>query len=75
MQISPSTKFRFRIRTKGGVAVDNLLILGKDQTEAERKLRQVNPGCEILETRVQVDFGLRNGPMTYEDVVDLISAG
>jgi hypothetical protein len=75
MQILKSRKFGFRIRTRGGVTVDNLLILGEDQNEAERKMRQVYPGCEIIETRVQVDFGGRSGPMTYEDVVDLISAG
>ena len=75
MQTISSTKFGFRIRTRGGVTVDNLLIFGKNQAEAEGKLRQVYPGCEIVETRVQVDFALRNGPVTYEDVIDLISTG
>ena len=75
MNMSPSTKFGFRIRTRSGAAVDNLLILAKDPSEAERKLRQVYPGCEILETRQQVSLGPRSGPLTYEDVVDLISGG
>jgi hypothetical protein len=75
MQTISSTKFGFRIRTRGGVTVDNLLIFGKNQAEAEGKLRQVYPGCEIVETRPQIDVGLRTGPVTYEDVVDLISAG
>ncbi len=55
--------------------VDNLLIVGKDQSDAERKLRQVYQGCEILEARQQVVPVLRNGLLTYEEVVDLISAG
>jgi hypothetical protein len=75
MQISPSTKYGFRIRTRGGATVDNLLIPGKDQLEAERKLRQVYLGCEILETRLPADPRPRSGSMTYEDVLDLISAG
>jgi hypothetical protein len=73
MNMSQSTKFGFRVRTRSGAVVDNLLILAKDPSDAERKLRQVYPGCEILETRQQVSLGSRSGPLTYEDVVDLIS--
>ncbi len=75
MNIPSCTKFGFRIRTRGGATVDNLSIIGNDQSEAERKLRQIYPGCEILETRQQVAGGSRNGAVTYEEVVDLLSAG
>src|SRR5690349_13191794 len=34
------TKFGFKIRTRSGLVVDNLLIPGKDQADAERKLNQ-----------------------------------
>ena len=74
MQISPSAKFGFRIRTRSGAVVDNLLIFGRDEPDAERKLRQIYLGCEILEAKRLVIQAPRMGPVTYEEVVDLISA-
>jgi len=73
MQLPPTAKYGFRIRTRSGAVVDNLLIFGKDEPDAERKLRQIYLGCEILEAKRLVIQAQRNGPMTYEDVVDLIS--
>ncbi len=72
MHAPVNTKYGFRIRTKSGAVVDNLLIFGRDEGEAERKLRQMYLGCEILETRAQYSPS-RTGPVTYEEVVDLIS--
>ena len=74
-QPSSFAKYGFRIRTRNGAVVDNLLICGKDESDAERKLRQIYLGCEILESRRQAVSVQRSGPMTYEDVVDLISGG
>lgn len=45
-------KYGFRIRTRSGLIVDNLLIHGKDEVDAERKLRQMYRYCNILECRV-----------------------
>ena len=73
MQIQPSTKYGFRIRTRSGAVVENLSIAGRDEPEAERKLRQIYQGCEILETRKVAAQASRIGPVTYEDVVDLIT--
>lgn len=73
MQLSPTAKYGFRIRTRSGAVVDNLLIFGKDETDAERKLRQIYLGCEILEARRLVIQMPRVGMVTLEDVVDLIS--
>ena len=73
MQIPVSTKYGFRIRTRSGSVVDNLLIFGRDEPDAERKLRQIYLGCEILEAKRMVIQAPRSGPVTYEDVVDLIS--
>ncbi len=70
---SLSAKYGFRIRTRSGAVVDNLSIFGRDEPDAERKLRQIYLGCEILESRRQAVYSPRNGPLTYEDVVDLIS--
>lgn len=73
MQLSPTAKYGFRIRTRSGAVVDNLLIFGRDEPDAERKLRQIYLGCEILEAKRLVIQGVRSGPVTYEEVVDLIS--
>ena len=74
MQISDlPTKYGFRIRTRSGAIVDNLSIFGRDESDAERKLRQIYQGCEILEAKRQAVSSPRNGPVTFEDVADLIS--
>jgi hypothetical protein len=73
MQLSTTTKYAFRIRTRSGAVVDNLSFAGKDEPDAERKLRQIYMGCEILEVKLLVSQPARGGPMSYEDVVDLLS--
>jgi hypothetical protein len=56
MQPPPLLKYGFRIRTRAGMVVDNLKIVGRDSAEAERKLRQIYRDCEILE-RICVPTG------------------
>ena len=46
------TKFGFVIKTLSGLTVDNLVIHGRDQADAERKLCQMYLHFEILERRV-----------------------
>jgi len=45
-------KYGFRIRTRGGLIVNNLLIHGRDEVDAERKLRQMYQHCRILQCTV-----------------------
>jgi hypothetical protein len=45
-------KYGFRIRTRSGLIVENLLIHGKDEADAERKLLQMYQHCKILERSV-----------------------
>ena len=52
---------------------DSLLIFGKDAPDAERKLRQIYLGCEILEAKRLLVQMPRVGMVNFEDVVDLIS--
>lgn len=76
--MSPRTvqKYGFRIRTRSGVVVDNLMIQGRDEAEARHKLCQIYNDCEILETRcLAVVVGGRHVAYNYEDVVDMIVAG
>ena len=73
MNISATAKYSFRIRTRSGSVVENLLIYGKDEQDAERRLRQIYLGCEIVETKRLLVPVQRSNPVTYEEVVDLIS--
>ena len=54
MSSSGIIKYGFRIRTRCGLIVDNLLIHGKDEIDAERKLRQMYLHCRILECIVHM---------------------
>ena len=45
-----TVKFRFRIRTRQGLVVEKLVIQAHSEAEAERKLRQMYPRCEVLES-------------------------
>ena len=63
-------KYGFRIQTRAGSTVDNLVIQGRDREEAERKLRQVYHHCTVLEAKV-----LEAQPEgDFESVIGLIAA-
>jgi hypothetical protein len=42
-------KFGFKIKTRGGTVVENLMIGARDRIEAERKVTQIYHHCEILD--------------------------
>lgn len=69
------TKYGFRIRTRVGLVVDNLMIHGRDESDAQRKLRQMYQGCEILECvrHVAGSGHARSQASNFEDVVSLIT--
>jgi hypothetical protein len=46
-------RFVFRICTKSGGIVGNIVIEANDQYEAEQKLRQRYPDCEILNCEIK----------------------
>jgi hypothetical protein len=70
---SPLTpKYGFRIRTRVGLILDKLLIPGRDQEDAQRKLRQIYRDCEILECVCHGDGGAAQ-TVGFEDVVSLIT--
>ena len=45
------TKFTFRIRTRSGTQVENLMVQAADRAQAEGRIRQMYPYCEIVECR------------------------
>jgi hypothetical protein len=84
---SNTTKFGFRIRTRDGLVVDHLMIHGRDEADAERKLRQMYLYCEILERSIlqpalmqptlvppaTVQAAKTPDPLSLEEVVSPIS--
>lgn len=71
MQSHQFRKYAFRIRTRLGVVVDNLMIHGRDEFEAQRKLRQVYHGCQIIEC-VCHHGTVRVPVASFEEVANLI---
>ena len=74
-------KFGFRIRTRHGLVVEHLMIHGRDEADAERKLRQIYQHCEILERSVMQPAVMQpafsptaaNTGDSFEEIVSLIS--
>lgn len=65
------TKYGFRIRTRVGLVVDNLLIHARDENDAQRKLRQMYHGCEVIEC-VRHCGTVRSPAASFEEVAGLI---
>ena len=66
------TKFSFRIRTRSGTPVENLLIQALDQAQAESRLQQMYPYCEILECR-ELTAMPRDESASLDSIISLIS--
>lgn len=66
------TKYGFRIRTRIGLVIDHLMIHGRDEGEAQRKLRQFYRDWEILEC-VCHRGGVRTPIGSFEDIARLIA--
>jgi hypothetical protein len=67
------TKFGFTIRTRDGSLVDNLVIQGQDQVEAEKKLRQVYRQCKVVNVRV-IAGPAPEGATDLEALITLIAS-
>ncbi len=67
-------KFDFSIRTRDGQRIVSVVISGRDQEDAERKLRQMYHYCEVesCEIRKQEDTRPQQA-MSVEDIITLIS--
>lgn len=69
-----TTKFGFRIRTRDGLLVENLMIHGRDAADAQRKLAQMYRHCEVLECRAQHAARAPSARgATLEEVIALVS--
>lgn len=45
-------KYEFAVKTRDGQKVNRLMIMGADQPDAERKLRQMYRDCAILHCNI-----------------------
>lgn len=67
-------KFDFSILTRDGQKVDSIVISGRDEAEAERKLRQMYRYCEIVSCNTKgAGDGKSQQVMSVEDILSLIS--
>ena len=67
-------KFGFKIKTRGGMVVDNLLVSARDRDEAERKILQIYHHCEILDCH-ETQQALKDDSqgLNFETAISLIS--
>ncbi len=72
MAPSALTKYGFRIRTRDGLVVNNLMIHGRDEGDAQRKLRQIYRDCEIIDC-VCHHGTVRTPQANFDDVLSLIT--
>ena len=65
-------KYAFKIRTRGGMRVENLQMHARDRAEAERKINQIYHQCEIVECQ-EVTPTLKKEGLDLDDVISLIN--
>lgn len=66
------TKFGFKIKTRGGMVVENLMVQARARNEAEARIRQIYQHCEILEC-TELSQETRDDGVNLEDVISLIT--
>jgi hypothetical protein len=67
-------KFDFSIRTRDGQRIVSVVIAGRDQEEAERKLNQMYRYCEVLTCEIRKHDDHRpQQAISVEDIITLIS--
>lgn len=65
-------KFGFKIKTRSGTVVDNLMFAARDRVEAERKVTQIYHNCEILDCRELQQLVKEEG-FDLESAINLIN--
>lgn len=65
-------KFGFKIKTRSGTVVDNLMFAARDRMDAERKVTQIYHSCEILECR-EMQQAVKEEGFDFERAINLIN--
>jgi hypothetical protein len=66
-------KFDFAIQTRDGQKIDSIVIAGRDQADAERKLVQMYRSCRVLRCTIRDPGGKPRQTASIEDLLTLIS--
>lgn len=66
------TKYGFRIRTRGGMTVENLVVQARTREDAEARIRQIYQHCDILECN-EIATENRGDGVDLEGMISLIS--
>lgn len=67
----PVIKFGFKIKTRGGMLVDSLMVAANNRPEAERKVLQIYHRCEILDCR-ELHQAVKEDDFSLESAITLI---
>jgi hypothetical protein len=65
-------KYGFKIKTRSGTVVDNLMFAARDRLDAERKVTQIYQQCEILDCR-EMQQTFREEGFDLESAINLIN--
>lgn len=66
-------KFDFSVQTRSGQKIDSILIAGRDQPDAERKLMQMYRQCTVLRCQHRNTEEKLWQATSVEDILTLIS--
>lgn len=66
-------KYEFAIQTRSGQKIDSIVIAGRDQADAERKLVQMYRYCTILNCTTRQPDARTWQASSMEDILTLIS--
>jgi hypothetical protein len=70
--MSDMKKFGFRIKTRGGMVVENLTVQARTREDADIRILQIYRNCEILECN-ELTPDSRGGGVDLEGIISLIS--
>jgi len=65
-------KFGFRVKTRGGMVVENLTVQARSREDADKRIHQIYRNCEILECN-ELTPDARGGGVDLEGMISLIS--
>lgn len=66
-------KFEFSVQTRSGQKIDSIVIAGRDQADAERKLFQMYRSCTVLQCTVKQQDEKSWHATSMEDILTMIS--
>ena len=66
-------KFDFSVLTRDGQKIDSIIIAGKDQEDAERKLRQMYHHCRVFRCEIKQSEERYWQAMSFEDILSSIT--